>query len=156
MFPAIKEFLIGEWITVDPGINTSITEWKNGDIVKTYTISPKFKEEQLIRFIGLHFRMTYSGNIKGCLIESTEFYTASLKSQVSGARGNLSLLAYISGSIVGNLNCKYTILVKPAKWKGQLNYEQLRNILTKKFKIETTNNHNASSIGIGLWAKGDL
>jgi hypothetical protein len=89
-------------------------------------------------------------------IEGVEFWSGSAVSMASAARGNLSLLAYIVGGILGTCRVPYTEIISPKDWKGQLSYKVLRAHLHNEFGIDTSNEHEASSIGMGLWILGRL
>lgn len=142
-------------ITVDPGIHSAAALWvgarpKAPSHIFKFNANIKGKEalslsNELATMVNYH-------KPDLVIIEQVEFWASSAKSMASASRGNLSLLAYIVGAMVSG--CQglgiETRLVSPLKWKGQLPYPALRRILKNKFGIETTSDHEASAIGIGL------
>ena len=90
------------------------------------------------------------------IIENVELWGGSEISYASASSGDLFKLAFVVGCLIHDFRRQGCIvyIVSPKKWKGQLNYEKLRFILKERFKIETKNDHTASAIVIGLWAKG--
>jgi hypothetical protein len=92
------------------------------------------------------------------LIESIELFGGSAVSYASASQGDLFRLAMQIGGLIRDFKNAgaRVFLVSPRRWKGQLNYEQLRHILAIKFFFIAKNDHQASAYGIGLWAKGLL
>lgn len=92
------------------------------------------------------------------IIETVELWGGSAVSYASASTGDLFRLAMQIGALIycfkqcGNR----VFLVSPRRWKGQLDYRQLRFILKTKFGFTASNDHQASAFGIGLWAKGEF
>jgi len=156
------EFNKGIWYTVDPGIHTAIQEWNNGKLVRFTTATPAKKYDKSISYrvnsIVDQFDafIDFDGSV---LIEGVDLRTTNEASMASGARGNLFMLAYIIGGIMGAANGSGLKVYDPIlyrDWAGQLSYEQLRTILKKKWNIDCTNDHIAAARGIGFAAKGLL
>ena len=98
----------------------------------------------------------YDPAYHGVVIEGVGLFAGSAVSHASAARGNLFLLSYIVGALIYHFIDSNPIIVQPQAWKAQLNYEQLRYILEKKFRFIASNDHIAAAVGIGYWAKGEL
>lgn len=136
----------GKWITVDPGINLAFALWESKEIKETL-----YYTNALDRFKA----PVPSGAV---LIESVELFGGSAVSYASAARGDLFRLAFQIGALIHYFRefGSEVYLVSPRTWKGQLNYKQLRHVLKHKFLYEAKNDHEASAVGLGLWAMGDF
>jgi hypothetical protein len=155
-----EQFNSGIWYTIDPGVHTAIQMWENGamtrfdcfDISKHKSLEVKIVSvnDDILSFMSMHY-----GSV---LIEGVALRTGSEVSMASGARGNLFLLAYIIGGIIGAMSnyCDVYDPILYQEWAGQLSYNQLRNILLKKFDCPCSNEHIAAARGIGFAAKGLL
>ena len=142
----LPNFKIGRWYTIDPGDNTAIATWYEGQMLSCRTISNCIQKVPRIA----------DGILHSVIIENVELWGGSSVSFASASSGDLFKLAFEVGALIYMFrnNGFPVYIVSPGKWKGQLNYKQLRHILLEKFHIETTNDHEASAIGIGLWAAG--
>jgi len=142
------------WVSIDPGIHTAIAYWKGSDLMELTTHKVETVEDAFILITNSFSKR----RICACYVEGVEVYTGSAKSLASASRGNLSQLAYMVGSIMSACNTLGIIcqVISPRKWKAQLTYKMLRNILSKNFNIEVLNNHQASAVGIGLHIQGKL
>lgn len=142
-------------------MHTAIQGWIDGE--PTYNGIVNLTKYKLfndkLRFLEFSMNQFYWIGCGKVLIEGVDFRMSSEVSMASAGRGNLSLLAYIVGAISTIMLEKRCTVYDPVlyrEWAGQLSYDQLRNILSKKFKIETKNEHIAAAVGIGLAAKGLL
>ena len=146
--------------TIDPGIHTAIQEWRYGDIARSKVIASLTGHTIAWRLDDLTLPLSgfvVDGSL--VLIEGVDIRATSEVSMASAGRGNLSLLSCIVGAVMQKTWDKGCRVIDPIlyrEWAGQLSYDQLRNILRKKFKIKTSNEHMAAAIGIGLAAKGEL
>ena len=136
----------GHWLTVDPGNNTAVCHWYDGRMGFIFTYKDCIKSMQSVH-------LTCFSKI---IIENVELWGGSSISYASAASGDLFKLAMVVGALIYQFtkdsHCVY--IVSPKKWKGQLNQEQLQFILKNKFNVIAKNEHEASAIGIGLWAAG--
>jgi hypothetical protein len=142
-----KDFNDGAlWCTIDPGDNTSICHW-----VKGIQDGPVDNYKNCL----LDIPTVADGFKKNVIIEDVELWGGSSISFASASSGDLFKLAFEVGALIYQFRKNHfpVYIVSPRIWKGQLNYIQLRHILLEKFHIETKNDHEASAIGIGLWAK---
>jgi hypothetical protein len=144
-----EQFNHGCWLTIDPGDNTAICRWTDCQ----FRFAQTFKGclNNFPQLLSILVNSSFS-----IIIENVNLWGGSATSYASAASGDLFKLAMLTGALIQNFkNLGATVyLVNPIKWKGQLNQEQLQHILRKKFNIEPKNEHEASAIGIGLWAKG--
>jgi len=140
------EFKVGRWLTIDPGDYTAVCQWYGGIQVSCTTYTHCLEKVPDIA----------AGLMQNVIIENVELWSGSSISYASASSGDLFKLAFEIGALIYMFrqNNFPVYLVSPRKWKGQLNYKQLQYILKTKFSIETINDHEASAIGIGLWAKG--
>jgi hypothetical protein len=141
-----KDFNNGGWYTIDPGDNTARATWNSGQMLNCQTYPNCLTKIPKIADSIIH----------SVLIEGVEFWGTSSVSYASASSGDLIKLAFEVGTLIYLFrnNGFPVYIVSPKIWKGQLDYKQLRHILLDKFGIKTTNNHEASAIAIGLWAKG--
>jgi hypothetical protein len=141
--------------TIDPGIHTAIAKWNCNTLTSIKTINLKGSNDaELLQDLAnkIHDPDTHAEVI----IEDVRLFTSSAISLASGARGNLTTLAKIAGAIAFYYSYSGVSFVNPQKWKGQLNYDQLRRILKIKFKYIARNEHEASAYGIGMYVQGKL
>lgn len=138
----------GKWLTVDPGSGLFIMEWTDGVMTNKFYYRNALAE----------YPFVLDTAARNVIIEDVELWSGSAVSYASATQGDTFRLAMQIGALINDYrNARCNIyLVSPRRWKGQLNYEQLRFILSHKFKIITKNDHEASAYGIGLWAKGLL
>jgi len=154
-----EEFNNKIFYTIDPGIHTAIQKWHYGVRTewKVYNAGAGSLAMRIGSICsGVDSFIDDQGII---IIEGVDIRATSEVSMASAGRGNLSFLAYMVGAIMNtcwDCSCHVCDPVLYREWAGQLSYDQLRNILKKKFKIETPNEHIAAAVGIGLAAKGDL
>jgi hypothetical protein len=141
-----KDFNRGNWATIDPGDNTAVVDWERGRIGSPFTY-----RHSLLTFSGIAVH-----KYTKIIIENVELFGGSSISHASAVKGDLFKLSMEIGALISDFRKKdcTVYLVNPRTWKGQLNYKQLRFILKEKFNIVVKNDHEASAIGIGLWAKG--
>ena len=141
-----KDFNKGRWLTVDPGDNTAMCRWEKGILGVHFTY----------RHCLILFPDIYIYPKEKIIIENVELFGGSSISHASAVKGDLFKLSMEIGALINDFRKKgcEVYLVSPRTWKGQLNYTQLRFILKEKFKITVKNDHEASAIGIGLWALG--
>lgn len=137
------------FVTIDPGDHTGVCLWNAGNLREFYTIGDCLKNPEKA------FGVLYNRHV---IFEEVELWSGSSVSFASASRGDLFKLAYLIGAYVNTVQHSggHAYLVSPRRWKGQLNYKQLRHILDKKFSITVNTDHEASAVGIGLWAKGLL
>jgi hypothetical protein len=146
----------GVWATVDPGKMTAIALWDRD--WNMLSIEQQPIETPAGAYSFAKFFLIKHKYIEKFIIERVEIWASSSKSMASATSGDLSKLAYIVGALSAAIETQKVPveLISPLKWKGQMNYKQLRNILLVKFGIKTTSDHKASAIGIGLHLKGVL
>jgi hypothetical protein len=141
-----SDFMGGRWVTIDPGDNTAICQWIEGEMIELLTFTKCLQNAPILHiFTGA-----------SVIIENVELWGGSAVSYTSAARGDLFKLAMVVGVLIDNYKkCGCSVyLVSPRKWKGQLDQKQLQHILLKKFKFKARNDHEASAFAIGLWAAG--
>jgi len=155
-------------ITVDPGIHSAAAFWRDSKYIAMYKFNSGSLENSadvvdrltndFSHILESNIHSSLNGKIDLVIIESVEFWASSAKSVASATRGNLSLLAYIVGAFMFACTSRGipVQLISPGKWKGQLPYKALRNIIEKVFKMKCTSDHEASAIGIGLNYFGKL
>ena len=134
---------------------SSVTLWQGA--VEQQTVTIRFNSADLLQSVhlGIDQWVTEAPHV---FIEGVEFWSGSAVSMASASRGDLSQLAYIVGVMasVAIHHCNTVEIISPKDWKGQLSYTVLRKHLSEHFGIETKNEHNSASIGMGLWLLGKL
>jgi hypothetical protein len=136
-------FKKGRWATIDPGDNTAVAIWYNGVCMlsRTYHMSLNTPPDLIMPCTSV-------------VIENVELWGGSSVSYASASSGDLFKLAFETGALIYEQRRQGNdvYIVSPRKWKGQLDYDQLRHILYYRFHMQTRNEHEASARGIGLWA----
>lgn len=92
------------------------------------------------------------------VIESQELWGASADSYASGIRGDLFLLAYMTGAMAGACSSAGVTfrLLAPREWKGQMNKQTVKKRIARALDGEKFPNHAEDAVGMALSLLGKL
>ena len=153
------------FICVDPGWHTALAFFKNGNSIPWYTkqFDLKLNQQditnnlkQMINIFALDMSEVPVGTL--IIIEGTQLWGTSAKSQSAGVRGDISNLSYLVGGYCAvcflyNLDFK---IVLPNEWKGQMSDSILAARIKRAINQEYRTEHIRSAVGIGLAHLGVL
>lgn len=151
-------------LCVDPGWNTGLAYFlKNQKPFTSLIKEPprmkklKLEEIRLEYMFDMFEAYLKTKDIVECWIEGAETWEMSAKSLAAAERGNTFALAYMVGGYTSLCykNGVVPHIVKPSKWKGQLNDIRLAHRL-KMLIGEKYPQHIQEAVGVGMWVKGVL
>lgn len=154
-------------LSVDPGDNTAVAVWKDGELQVVHFLyllekekkwPTPIKHEHLVSKFQALLQNIQESTLEladmELVIEGVGLWGGSVKSQTSALRGDLFRLAYLVGGMVSTFNmlepCGKVTIVDVRKWKGQMPTDVLIKHLTQMTGEAPRNEHCACAIGIGL------
>jgi len=179
MIAFMGQWKIKSFVTVDPGWNTSCAYWSIASLreITNYKIPlpdiqyfsvPKLltKEEKLISAweqfeIAKNYYLDRWGDTNWWYIEDAEFWIenntsqksafgkGSLKSEVSGSRGDLLTLSKLIGGYANIVKPNFN-LIPAQQWKGQMSKAATTIRVQREIGFTSNNDHIIDSIGMGL------
>ncbi len=157
-------------LTMDPGDNTALTIWLDGELVTSFFWRLSARDKKSLSTTQKHAKLclsfqnvlkeevkhlhSLSGGEMLFIIEGVSLWGSSTKSQASALRGDSFRLAYLVGGYISIFQELFSSseveIIDVRKWKGSLPTDILEKEVERFTQETPENEHLACAIGIGM------